>query len=201
MVKYSHLTDKAKEDLKLVKLALTNNDARAYSTLVSKYRDTLYYMLFERLNNVDLAQELTIEAFGKAFSKLHLYSEKHAFSTWLFAIARNNSIDYLRKNRASIKSIEDFKKNTSSIDISELQSDQKSPETIFISKQKLQIINELIDKLNSKQKELIKMRYLKEYSIKEIADIKSLKVNTVKVQLHRARAALFKLFSKNKHQF
>lgn len=201
MVKYSHLTDKAKEDLKLVKLALTNNDARAYSTLVSKYRDTLYYMLFERLNNVDLAQELTIEAFGKAFSKLHLYSEKYAFSTWLFAIARNNSIDYLRKNRASIKSIEDFKKNTSSIDISELQSDQKSPETIFISKQKLQIINELIDKLNSKQKELIKMRYLKEYSIKEIADIKSLKVNTVKVQLHRARAALFKLFSKNKHQF
>lgn len=201
MVKYSHLSDKAKEDLKLVKLALTNNDARAYSTLVSKYRDTLYYMLFERLNNVDLAQELTIEAFGKAFSKLHLYSEKYAFSTWLFAIARNNSIDYLRKNRASIKSIEDFKKNTSSIDISELQSDQKSPETIFISKQKLQIINELIDKLNSKQKELIKMRYLKEYSIKEIADIKSLKVNTVKVQLHRARAALFKLFSKNKHQF
>lgn len=201
MVKYSHLTDKAKEDLKLVKLALTNNDARAYSTLVSKYRDTLYYMLFERLNNADLAQELTIEAFGKAFSKLHQYSEKYAFSTWLFAIARNNSIDYLRKNRASIKSIEDFKKNTSSIDISELQSDQKSPETIFISKQKLQIINELIDKLNSKQKELIKMRYLKEYSIKEIADIKSLKVNTVKVQLHRARAALFKLFSKNKHQF
>ena len=201
MVKYSHLTDKAIEDLKLVKLALTNNDARAYSTLVSKYRDTLYYMLFERLNNVDLAQELTIEAFGKAFSKLHLYSEKYAFSTWLFAIARNNSIDYLRKNRASIKSIEDFKKNTSSIDISELQSDQKSPETIFISKQKLQIINELIDKLNSKQKELIKMRYLKEYSIKEIADIKSLKVNTVKVQLHRARATLFKLFSKNKHQF
>ena len=201
MVKHNHLTDKAKEDLKLVDLALTNNDARAYSTLVSKYRDPVYYMLLERLNNSDLDQELTIEAFGKAFSKLHQYSEKYAFSTWLFAIARNNSIDYLRKNRASIKSIEDFKKNTSNIDIPELQSDHSSPETILISKQKLLIINELIDKLKPKQKELIKMRYLKEYSIQEIAEIKALKANTVKVQIYRARVALFKLFSKNKNHF
>ena len=91
------LTEKAKEDLKIIESALSKGDPRAYNKLMSKYRDPIFFMLYERLNNKELAKELTIEAFGKAFNKLHSYTPKYAFSTWLFSIAKNNCIDYLRK--------------------------------------------------------------------------------------------------------
>ncbi|MEC8611287.1 MAG: sigma factor, partial [Bacteroidota bacterium] len=87
------LTDKAKEDLILVKSALDNTDARAFSKLLSKYRDPIYFKLLEMLNDKELAQELTIESFGKAFNNLSTYSSTYAFSTWLFSIAKNHCID------------------------------------------------------------------------------------------------------------
>ena len=76
-------------------MALTKGDPRAYNTLMSKYRD-LIFMLYERVNDRELAKELTIEAFGKAFNKLILIPQ-FAFSTWLFSIAKNNYIDYLEE--------------------------------------------------------------------------------------------------------
>ena len=93
------LTEKAKEDLKLIKLALSKGDPRAYNTLMSKYRDPIFFMLYERVNDRELAKELTIEAFGKAFNKLDSYTPNFAFSTWLYTIAKNNLIDYLRKKK------------------------------------------------------------------------------------------------------
>ena len=89
------LTEKAKEDLKIIDQALTHGDPRAYNTLMSKYRDPIFFMLYERVNDKELAKELTIEALGKAFNKLHSYSSNYAFSTWLFTVARNHCIDYL----------------------------------------------------------------------------------------------------------
>ena len=68
------LTEKAKEDLKIIELALTKGDPRAYNTLMSKYRDPIFFMLYERVNDRELAKELTIEAFGKAFNKLDSYT-------------------------------------------------------------------------------------------------------------------------------
>ena len=93
------LTEKGKRDLKLINRAMETGDPTAYNELMKLYRDPLYFMLYEKIGNQDLAKDLTIEALGKAFKKLHLYVPDYAFSTWLFTIARNNCIDYLRKKK------------------------------------------------------------------------------------------------------
>src|SRR5512137_2963449 len=95
----SHLTEKAQRDYRLVKRAVNQGDQKAYAELMNNYRESLYYMLLKMTNNQVDADDLTIEAFGKAFKKLHQYTPDYAFSTWLFKIAANNCIDFMRKSR------------------------------------------------------------------------------------------------------
>ena len=84
-----NLSDKAQIDLKLVELA-REGDQKAYADLMGRYRDAIYFMLLKMVNNTSDAEDLTIEAFGKAFKNLHQYTPNYAFSTWLFKIATNN---------------------------------------------------------------------------------------------------------------
>src|SRR6056297_1795964 len=77
-----NLSNKAKYDYKLVKLAVSG-DEQAYAELMDRYRDAIYYMLLKMVNNKNDAEDLTIEAFGKAFKNIEQYTPKYAFSTWL----------------------------------------------------------------------------------------------------------------------
>lgn len=95
----SHLTEKALRDYKLVQQAIGDGNQHAYAELMKNYRDSLYFMLLKMTNNPHDAEDLTIEAFGKAFKKLHQYTPDYAFSTWLFKIASNNCIDFIRKRK------------------------------------------------------------------------------------------------------
>ena len=88
-----NLSDKAKRDYMLVRKA-TDGDQKAYAELLDRYRDAIYYMLLKMVNNASDAEDLTIEAFGKAFKNLNQYAPNYAFSTWLFKIATNNCIDF-----------------------------------------------------------------------------------------------------------
>ncbi|MCD4725582.1 MAG: sigma-70 family RNA polymerase sigma factor, partial [Bacteroidales bacterium] len=94
-----NLTDKAMRDYQLVQAAIKQGDQRAYAALMNNYRDSLYFMLLKMTNNPIDADDLTIEAFGKAFKKLEQYTPDYAFSTWLFKIASNNCIDFMRKKK------------------------------------------------------------------------------------------------------
>ena len=89
-------TEKAKRDYMLLRKALDDNDQQAYAELMSLYRDSIYYMLVRMVKNKDDAEDLTLMTFGKAFRYLDKYTPKYAFSTWLYRIALNNSIDFLR---------------------------------------------------------------------------------------------------------
>src|SRR5438477_4966571 len=100
-----NLSEKAQADFKLVNQAI-KGDQKAYAELLGRYRDSIYFMLLKMVNNRDDADDLTIEAFGKAFKRLNQYTPNFAFSTWLFKIASNNCIDFIRRR----------KKNTISID-------------------------------------------------------------------------------------
>ena len=102
-------TDKAKRDALLVKDALENGSQKAYSDLMRYYRDPLYFTLLKMMKNPYDAEDLTIEAFGKAFKNLEKYTTDYAFSTWLFKIAINNCIDYMRRKNTSPQCVdEDF---------------------------------------------------------------------------------------------
>ena len=102
----NNLTQKGKRDLKLIEKAIKTGDPSAYNELMHLYRDPIYFMLYEKVGDQELAKDLTIEALGKAFKNLHMYTPEYAFSTWLYTVARNNCIDYLRKNKISTISID-----------------------------------------------------------------------------------------------
>ena len=142
------LTEKAKKDLQIIRQALDNGDPRAYNELMSKYRDPVFFMLYEKVNDRELAKELTIEALGKAFNKLHSYTPKYAFSTWLFTIAKNNCIDFLRKKKLPTFSIDaNIKLDEGSETVIDIPDESDSPERSMINKQRVQIIRRIVEQL------------------------------------------------------
>ena len=133
----SHLSEKAQKDFKLVKLA-RDGDQKAYADLLQRYRDSIYFLLLKMVNNKDDAEDLTIEAFGKAFKNIHQYTPDYAFSTWLFKIASNNCIDFIRRKKKKLLSIDQRQENEDGIDTSiHLKSDMLDPEEKFVKKQNL----------------------------------------------------------------
>mgnify|MGYP001353173488 CR=1 FL=1 len=190
------LTEKGERDLKLIKRALETGDTNAYSELMKLYRDPLYFMLYEKVGNQEVAKDLTIESLGKAFKKLHLYTPDYTFSTWLFTVARNHCIDYLRKKKLPTFSIDkmmvdDEGKKTSF----DLESKDPNPEQRLMKKQRVKILRRIVDQLKPKYRDLVKLRYFKEYSYDEISEELELPLGTVKAQLHRSREQLFKIIS------
>ena len=191
-----NLTDKAKRDLLLINKALKEGDTNSYNKLMNLYRDPIYFMLYEKVKDKELAKDLTIEALGKAFKKLHLYTPEYAFSTWLFTVARNNCIDYLRKNKIQTISIEKIKEDNNGNRINfDIKSDDPNPEKILIKKQRIAILRQIVDQLKPKYRILVKLRYFKEMSYDEIAEDLNIPIGTVKAQLYRSRENLFKIMS------
>ncbi len=195
----SNLSPKAKIDFVLVCKARDEKDERAYAELMSKYRDSIYFMMLKMVKNGDDADDLTIEAFGKAFNRLHQYTPNYAFSTWLFRIATNNCIDFIRKKKMvtlSIdRSVEDGEGGEMSI---EIKSSNLDPEERFVRKQKIRIMREIVDQLKPRYRELVILRYFREFSYEEIATETALPLGTVKAQLFRAREQLYKLMQNKK---
>ena len=191
-----NLTEKGKRDFKLINRALKDGDPKAYNELMKLYRDPIYFMLYEKVGDQELAKDLTIESLGKAFKKLHLYTPIYAFSTWIYTVARNHCIDYLRKNKLPTISIdrmmldEEGKRNTF-----DLISKDLNPEEEMEKKQRIAILRQIVDQLNPKYRDLVKLRYFKELSYDEIADTLDIPLGTVKAQLHRSREQLFKIMS------
>ena len=191
-----NLTAKGKRDLKLIHRALENGDSDAYNQLMQLYRDPLYFMIYEKVNDQELAKDLTIESLGKAFKKLHLYIPDFAFSTWLFTVARNHCIDYLRKNKLQTISIEKMMLDENGRRTNfDLISKDLNPEQKMEKKQKIAILRKIVNQLNPKYRDLVKLRYFKEMSYAEISKILKLPIGTVKAQLHRSREQLFKIMS------
>jgi len=186
------LSGKAIQDYELVQKAL-QGDEKAFARLLSRYKDTIYFMLLKMLNNKSDAEDLTLEAFGKAFKNLHQYSPTYAFSTWLFKIASNNCIDFLRKKKGVIISLESETEQIEINEASKLKSKDLNPEERLIRKQKAILLHKVVRRLKPHYQTLVELRYFREYSYEEIAKELNLPLGTVKAQLFRARQMLFKL--------
>ncbi|WP_372773244.1 RNA polymerase sigma factor [Mangrovibacterium sp.] len=187
-----NLSDKAQQDYALVEAALRGEE-KAFARLLGKYKDAIYYMLLKMVNNKSDAEDLTIEAFGKAFKNLHQYSPNYAFSTWLFKIASNNCIDFLRKRRGVTISIENTQDNSDNDQPIRLKSVDPDPEQKLIRIQKAILLRRIVHKLKPRYRTLVELRYFREFSYEEIANELNLPLGTVKAQLFRAREMLFKM--------
>lgn len=195
----THLTTKARRDYDLVQAALQKGDQRAYTQLMNYYNDSLYFMMLKMTNSTTDADDLTIEAFGKAFKNLHQYTPEYAFSTWLFKIASNNCIDFIRKKKNITISLNDVQYNDEGGELTmEIKSLDRDPEEEFIRDQKLEILRDVVSKLKPHYRTLVEMRYFDEFSYEEIATELELPLGTVKAKLFRARDLLFNMLSSSR---
>jgi len=197
------LTEKARRDYKLVKAALEKGEQSAYAELMNFYRDSLYFMMLKMTNNPQDADDLTIEAFGKAFKNLRQYTPDYAFSTWLFKIASNNCIDFMRKRRMnetiSLNIDEQNERGEEFIDI--IPATGRTPEQDIIRQQKIETLRELVNRLKPHYRKLIEMRYYEELSYEEISKSMDLPIGTVKAQLFRAREFLYHILKRDQERF
>ena len=194
----SNLSLKAQKDIELVDKA-RKGDQLAYGELLGRYRDAIYFMLLKMVNSPVDAEDLTIEAFGKAFKNIDQYTPNFAFSTWLFKIATNNCIDFIRKKRASHVSLDQTVDGEDSLAPSSLiQSDTMDPEMSMINQQKIKHMRKVVARLKPRYRQLVELRYFKEYSYEEIATELNLPIGTVKAQLFRARELLYNILKNSK---
>ncbi len=195
------LSDKAMLDYRLVRAAIDSGDQKAYAQLMDRYRDSIYFMLLKMVNNRDDADDLTIEAFGKAFNKLHQYTPNYAFSTWLFKIASNNCIDFIRKKKKNLLSLDKpFERGDGGEMTMDVPSGTLNPEETYIREQKKLLVHGVVEKLKPRYRTLVELRYFKEYSYEEIAQELDLPLGTVKAQLFRAREFLYNILKNSKEK-
>jgi RNA polymerase sigma factor (sigma-70 family) len=194
VINIDHLSEKAQKDYELVLRATEGKDQQAFSFLMERYKDSIYFMLLKMVNNKDDADDLTIEAFGKAFNRLSQYTPNYAFSTWLFKIATNNCIDFLRKKKKNVMSIDNRIQNKDGDTIMfELKSDAMDPEQVAMKEQKIKLMRTYVKQLKPRYETLVEMRYFKEMSYDEISVELNLPLGTVKAQLFRAREFLYNI--------
>ena len=187
-------SDKALEDFRLIDLATIENDEQAYAELMKRYKKPVYHMILKMVRNVDDAEDLTIEAFAKAFRHLTRFKKDYTFSTWLFRIATNNAIDFIRKKRLETMSLDtSFKDDSGEAVTIDVEDSELNPMEETIKTQKIELIRVFVDKLPPKYQRLVKLRYFDELSYEEIAKELEAPLGTVKAQLHRARELMYDL--------
>ena len=197
-VKIDSLSTKAQLDVELVQQAI-DGDQKAYAELMERYRDAIYYMLLKMVNNTSDAEDLAIEAFGKAFKNIRQYTANFAFSTWLFKIASNNAIDFMRKKKLNNVSIDETLRDADAIPVN-IRSEQPTPEESMISEQKIVMLRSIVAKLKPRYRKLVELRYFYEYTYEEISAEMGLPIGTVKAQLFRARELLQNTLKDNQIQ-
>jgi RNA polymerase sigma factor (sigma-70 family) len=190
------LSDKAKVDLKIIDRAL-KGDERAFAELLNRYRDSVYYVLLKMVNNPSDAEDLTIEAFGKAFIRLAQYTPSHAFSTWLFRIATNNCIDFMRKKSQSPLAYDQNEDDDRSY-ARNIPSETPDPEKSLIDQETAVQISDVMRYLKPRYRRIIELRYFNDRSYEEISDELGLPIGTVKARLFRAKTLLHSMITTNK---
>ena len=188
----------AKNDFNVVSRA-KDGDQKAYAELMQRYKDSIYFMALKMVNNKDDAMDLTVETFGKAFENLEKYKPDFAFSTWLFRIATNNCIDFIRKKRLNVVSLNTLTDQDGEERQFEVRSENLNPEETSIKKQENEKLKNIVDQLPSRYRTLIILRYFEEQSYEEIAQQLDLPLGTVKAQLFRARDLLANVMNRKKN--
>lgn len=177
------------DDAAIIAAALEGSQ-KAYAQLVENHRTAIFHIINRIVHNDEVARDLVQETFMKAFASLSTYRSEYRFSTWLYKIAANSSIDYLRKRRIQALSLDaPVETHDGRLEI-EVPDDTHNPELALVRKQQRFSIEEAIDSLPPKYREVIVYRHKDDKSYEEIADLLAIPVGTVKARIFRARELL-----------
>ena len=177
-------------DEKLVELAL-DGDESAYGTLVIRYQRRLTAFLGQLVGDIELARELSQEAFIRAWSALERFDPRYRFSTWLFRIAHNLGIDQLRRRR--LKTVSLYRTDADGDELEVVVPDfDKDPLGHLENRALSDELRQVIEDLRPEYRELVLLRHFGGLSYQEIAEFKDMPLGTVKNKLFRAHSVLRK---------
>ncbi|MCF0211620.1 MAG: sigma-70 family RNA polymerase sigma factor [Bacteroidales bacterium] len=192
-------TERAQRDYQLVCKAREQGDQSAFAALLKSYRQPIYLMLLKMTGDPTEADDLTIESFGKAFCALDHYTPTRPFSTWLYSIATNNCIDYIRKKRMNVISIDDLTVKDGDDEYEyQMPSDIGNPEEEMVRQQRREALRAIVSQMKPKYRRMIELRYFEELTYEEIAERLQLPINTVRTHLHRAHGLLHSILQERK---
>ena len=161
-----------------------SGDTQAFSVLVDRYKHMVFTLAMKILKNREEAEEVSQDAFVKAYTALPTFKGASKFSTWLYKIAYYRSLDYLKRQGRSL--------NVGAVDVNtvfNLATTEDLLESLDLNERKV-IIKNAISELPENDSLLITLHYLEEQSLKEISDLMGISVNNVKVRLFRSRKRL-----------
>lgn len=187
----------ARNDFNLVAKA-KEGEQKAFAEIMQRYKDSIYFMALKMVNNKDDAMDLTVETFAKAFENLDKYKPEYAFSTWLFRISTNNSIDFIRKKRLNVISLDTLFEEEGDDKYLQVRAEGLNPEEISIRKQESEKLKNMVEQLPLRYRSLIVLRYYDELSYEEIAQQMDIPLGTVKAQLFRARDLMANILNRKK---
>ena len=176
-------------------------DTKAFEKIVRKYEKYVCTAVYSVVKNYDDAYDVSQEVFLKLYHNIGSFKGESSFSSWLYRIARNAALDFLRKEKKSLRSVSLYYENTSGEEV-ELEipdtTSKNNPESNYLEKESKQIIYSALDEISEQHREIILLRNICGFSYEEIGKMLNLETGTVKSRLFRAREALRdKLLKKN----
>jgi len=181
------------DDRGLVALAIEGRES-AYREILTRFERPLFSLIYRMVRDRALSEDLAQEAFVKAFQALDRYDPRYKFSSWIFKIANNLTIDYLRKRRLDTVSIDGAPDATDSDRQAQtrlvVESGAESPEDYVQNRELGGLIEQAIGGLREEYRTAVLLRHVEGYPYEEIAEIMEVPLGTVKTYLHRARKEL-----------
>ncbi len=190
------MIDMNASDKQLIQLAIEGNQ-KAYEELLRKYHGVIYHLIYKMVGNKEETEDLVQETFVKAFHSLKSFKEEFAFSTWLYKIATNHTIDLLRKKKLQTYSLDEPVKIKEGEVNREYPDENYSPEKVLLSGETTEIILRSIEALPEKYRRVINLRHKEDKSYEDISAFLQVPVGTVKARLFRARELLKKELKKS----
>lgn len=166
----------------------------SFNFLLDLFWSDVYGYLLKRIHNENDAEDVTIQAFSRAFDKIDSYDEQYTFKTWLITISKNIHIDMNRKRKTSVQAEPSIGQHQEAYEIAD---DNPTPEDKIITEQNLAKLLRDIKQLKPKYQEVIQLRYFQELSYKEIAQQINEPMNNVKVKLLRAKKLLAEIIKRS----
>ncbi|HRZ95546.1 MAG TPA: RNA polymerase sigma factor [Candidatus Moranbacteria bacterium] len=180
-------TTKELSDNDLVEIIRKKNQER-YSEIVERYQKKLFVYIYRLIGNREEAEDLLQDVFVKAYKNLNSYDTSRKFSSWIYRIAHNESVNYIK--RKSLKKFISWETIVSTKDKLDSSSEEEGADKAWIRKEVSKEVNEAIGKLPFKYKQVLTLRYYSDQSYEEIAEILGRPVNTVGTLINRAKKKL-----------
>lgn len=188
------------EDISLI-LRILDGDTFAFGSLQKKYKNLITSLIRKMIKNEDDVQDLVQETFIKVYNSLDKYQQNFSFSSWLYKLASNHCIDFLRKKRLSTISLQFSNSKTDEEQEYEIEDNSNIPDKIMLQTEKSEIIEKAILSLPDNYRLIIRLRHEEDMDYQQIAERMNIPLGTVKAHLFRARKILEAYLKKYKYLF